>query len=889
MDPFTALALAFALAVLSFVISSALIKPPENAKPASLAEFTFPQIEETTPQAVVFGDVWTDGWLVIWYGDLRDEPIKKKVKTGLFSSKKQTVGYYYYMGVHMGLCRGPIDELAEIRVGDKRCWPDGGLDLTPQASVDSYADLAVLILTAPIGYVVEVTSGDAAGVYLKTDGATWTNISSSDIGDGATESGTYTINAPDLFGGKEKEGGIQGTFELMMGEADQEPSASLVTALGGLVPGFRGRSTLYYDGIIGANSPYPKEWSFRLRRSTKGWMNDECWYPAKATIYMADATIAAMNPAHIIYECATNKAWGRGLPVDRIDENSFIVAANTLCDEGFGLCLLWTRQEDLDQFIKIVIDHIGGALYVSRETGLLTLRLIRFDYTALSLPLYDRDSGLLSIDQDDTAASDTAYSEIVTKYKDPNRKAEGIARWQNPAAREAAQSIASTTTEYPGAPTYDLAARLAERDGRVQTGGLKRLKLRLDHRGWRIAPAGPFAISAPERGIAFMVVRAGKMEADGDAFICTCIEDVFGLPATSYSDEQESGAVPPSQVPADPADGLFEELSYQELAELMEPADLALLDNTDSFVGAMAAKPDGPGSNYRYRTKLQTEVVYQDVDTGDWAPSALLDGEITPLQTEIVYKEATSFRSDLGTLLQIEDEMLRIDGIDGTTKTLTVARGVADTIPATHADAERIWFREAGIVIDDEKYEVGLIVEAKLLPATSTQVQSESIAPTYSHTMHYRQARPYPPGDVKVNDVSIYLLEDPDFPTVGDREITWAQRNRLTQGADLIGHTEAEITDETDTTYHIEVFDPDDVSLRSDTTSGSAWTYDVSMIAADGSPDHVFVEIETHRDSLLALETYRFRIPLVDHFLRDDDDSPLLDDSDDPFLDDEAP
>ena len=33
--------------------------------------------------------------------------------------KKVTIGYKYFMGLHMGICRGPIDALRQIRVGDK--------------------------------------------------------------------------------------------------------------------------------------------------------------------------------------------------------------------------------------------------------------------------------------------------------------------------------------------------------------------------------------------------------------------------------------------------------------------------------------------------------------------------------------------------------------------------------------------------------------------------------------------------------------------------------------------------------------------------------------------------------------------------------------------------
>lgn len=69
----------FALFVAHYAIS-ALLTPRQQVKPASLEEFDVPQIEEGTEQAVFFGDCWTSGWQVIWFGNLRTKKIKSKGK-----------------------------------------------------------------------------------------------------------------------------------------------------------------------------------------------------------------------------------------------------------------------------------------------------------------------------------------------------------------------------------------------------------------------------------------------------------------------------------------------------------------------------------------------------------------------------------------------------------------------------------------------------------------------------------------------------------------------------------------------------------------------------------------------------------------------------------------
>lgn len=129
--------------------------------------------------------------------------------------KKVTIGYKYFFGIHAGLARGPLDEIVEIRVGDKTAW---------QGSV--------------------------------------------------TENAEIRIDQPELFGGEEKEGGIQGTLAVLMGARDQPVHARLAAMLGGIVPAFRGVATTFYDGLISAMSAYPKPWSYRVRRVLRGWEND---------------------------------------------------------------------------------------------------------------------------------------------------------------------------------------------------------------------------------------------------------------------------------------------------------------------------------------------------------------------------------------------------------------------------------------------------------------------------------------------------------------------------------------------------------------------------------------------------------------------------------------
>ena len=67
-----------------FIVASLLsyaLRPKPKAPPAAtLAEINLPTIDQGTPVPVVFGEVWVDSWMVLWYGDLSNQPIKSKSK-----------------------------------------------------------------------------------------------------------------------------------------------------------------------------------------------------------------------------------------------------------------------------------------------------------------------------------------------------------------------------------------------------------------------------------------------------------------------------------------------------------------------------------------------------------------------------------------------------------------------------------------------------------------------------------------------------------------------------------------------------------------------------------------------------------------------------------------
>lgn len=726
-------------------------------------------------------------------------------------AKKQTIGYRYFMSILSGLCRGPINEFVEWKAADLTAW------------------------RGPI-----------------------------------TDNTLSSINRPDLFGGEKKEGGLVGPFSVWMGAEDQVlPGAqgSLPSVKGsigtGLVSDFRGVVTLWFDGMVSAMNPYVKEWKFRVRRWDKGWWQDNPWYPEKAVVFLNGGQIKAMNGAHIIYECCTNPQWGRGLPADKLDENSFIAAANTLCGENFGLCIAWYRKEDIDTFINKLCDLIGAVLYTDRETGLITIRLVRDDYDPDDLPLFTPDSGLLDIKEDDAGSTDSSFNEVIGTGRDPVTNQEFQVRAQNLASFQAQQSVSSLDQDYRGIPTKELLGRVVLRDLRANAVGLKRYTVVLDRRGWRIAPGMPFRVSDPKRGISNIVLRAGEIDdgnmLNGQISIKT-IQDVFGLPETSYVVPAEPGWTPPPSVAVPAAEERLIEASYRDIYLLVGAGDAESAPVDAAYIGQLALAPNTTSYQYDLATKADGEPEYSVDVTGSFTGNAKLQDDISETETEVVLTDLNSFSEDnIGQALFIGDELVRLDAFNEGTSTATIARGVGDTIPQAHIAEEIVWTIDDDLISDGRAYTEGETVFAKVLTRISSDVLALEDAAEQSIELVGRQGRPYPPADVQVDGDSIYSLEG----EYNEPVITWGTRNRITQSDQLIDHFDASVAPEAGTTYNIRVYPYNDPNTAVRTVTGIAgttWTYDATMQAADSAPSIVIIELESERDGITSWQTYRFQV-----------------------------
>ena len=93
----------------------------EDARPKNLNDFNFPTATEGRIIPLHWGTDLVKGPNVIWYGDLRTYPIRERIQTSLFNTKRITTGHQYHVGFQMGICHGPAT-LKAIYIGDELAW-----------------------------------------------------------------------------------------------------------------------------------------------------------------------------------------------------------------------------------------------------------------------------------------------------------------------------------------------------------------------------------------------------------------------------------------------------------------------------------------------------------------------------------------------------------------------------------------------------------------------------------------------------------------------------------------------------------------------------------------------------------------------------------------------
>lgn len=887
--------------------------------------------------------------------------------------KAQTVGYKYYLGMHLGMCHGPIDNISRLRVDDRDAW-----------------------------------------VGLNTGG-------------------TINVNAANLFGGDKREGGVSGTIDVEMGRPTQGVNSYLASKLGALMPAYRGIVGLVFRQAYLGNNPYLKKWSARGQRIYVRQDGIQQWYPSRAaigslsgkhavyiamdcsgsmdelvapgvtrlqnaktalsgvmdyigsfaqgvanidimvvawgatrssitrrnasaaditaiknfinsrvtvggtdfnqgvadvagfyggapadakrtvifitdgeanegTVSTARATLFAtpgitsygfnidlndtsdtaqmdnspndgvpvihgddstslqsaiqsilgnvldMNPAHIIRECLTDPDWGMGYTDEDIDDASFEAAADRLVVEGLGMSLLWDKQIKIEEFVEIVRQHIDAALYVSRTTGKFVLKLIRGDYDEGDLLTLD-ESNIVEVSDPTRVSFGELTNSVTVAFWDAATGKDGSTTVTDTALVQQQGVVINSPLQYPGFTNNRNATIAGQRDLRALSSPLLSCTITADSDAKVLNIGDVFKFTWPKWGLYEVVMRISGISygtGRNNRVKIQCSQDIFDTDTNVVITVPPPTWEDPSRPPTAAPDQLALEAPYWELVQVLGQSTIDAKLAATADIGYVLAAASRPSSAINASLHTDNGTGYEDVGALDFSPVGKLVGNISKTDLTIAVANFDDLdQVTIGSHFQIDDELMRVDAINTTTGEMTVGRGVLDTVPAEHfADATAL-FWDAFAGFDPTEYVMGEEVNAKITPVSGQGVLPLNDAPTMTVDIVGRAARPYPPGDLRVNGESY----TPNAVYLGPVVVSWAHRDRLQQTSGvLVDYTAGNIGPEADTVYRLQAYIDDVLVFTEDDINGTETTWTPE---AEGL---IRVEVHSKRDGIYSLQ-----------------------------------
>lgn len=768
---------------LAFAVVGELLRPkqkPNNAKPSSLDDFSVPTAEEGRIIPVVCGKVKIDGSNVTWYGDLEVVPITKKVKTGWFSSARQTIGHKYYMGMQMFLCHARADlEIHEIRFGDSQ-------------PSHSRAD-------------------EANGVVR------------------------FDFNDENFYGGNEKEGGITGTLRLYRGRDDQPANAYIGSVLGlSPAPAYQGFAHAILEHLYLGTSSYIKPIGFIVSTypNTLGVTTNRHKIGDDA------------NPICFIYEIINNDVWGLNVNAARFNTARWLAAAERVFDEGYGISMIVNGGSTAEDLIDEILRHIDGVVYTDPATGLLEISLARADYDVDTIPSFTPDDMVAAPKFSRASWSQTKNTIKVSYVERDNNFTESVVSQQDLAnIQQREGEIATEEIQFLGFSNWTAANRACARALKTMAYPLAKVSLSLNRTAWTLRPGSVFKLTWPARGLNGVVMRVIRIDYGNlkqNRVDIEAVEDIFAISQSAYDQPPPSGWVDPVGTPLPLVRSDLFELPYEFIGT--DGIHVATLGSRASGIDEGYDIRSGLASGdvnltfkdkvYDFTPSAVTTASYSSGTpsrdpTGFGVSTVVHGSEIPATVTEEELLAGDSIwliRSGAG------DELVAAKNFTGT-QVSDVIRGVYGTVPLTHPAGATVWYLSGGFGVENPTPYTGLpkTVYAKLLPFNVRGVLPIASATQKSLVLTGRAAKPYPVRFLRIN-----ALVDPASIT-GDAVVTWEFVNPATRGGRITAAGSGSDPVTPGTTFTVRVFVNNVVTRTVTGLTTPTYTYTVADRLADSA------------------------------------------------------
>lgn len=557
-----------------------------------------------------------------------------------------------------------------------------------------------------------------------------------------------------------------------------------------------------------------------------------------------------MNPAHIIRECLTNPDWGMGYTDSNIDDTSFTKAADTLYDEAMGMSLLWNQQTEIEDFIKLVIRHIDAVLFVDRHTGKFNLKLVRNDYNELDLMILD-ESSISKLENFTRPQFGELTNSVTVKYWDALNNVDATTTIQDIALAQMQGVTIGVTNEYPGFTYYLIAAKVAQRDMKTLSSAIASCTIYAKRSASVLNIGDVFKLSWSDLDVNQLVMRIASIDyGDGknNQVRIQCTEDIYGLPSVSLVAPPVLEWKDPNVYPISATNRLIYEVPYLEAVQQYSQNEidaLILADSNVGYAGATAKKPESSFLNANMY--VDSGAGYKNETTIDFCPAAKLTASIDKMAISFNINNAINIESAIdGSWFQINNEiMVKVSYLE---PTLTVKRGALDTVPENHNVNSILYFWDNFASNDDNKYLVGESLNIKLATVSGLGELPLAAAPIDVLNIVGRMAKPYPPGNFKINNLYFPLS------AIDNLDLTWAHRDKKLQtGGSYLGFLDSSIGPESGTTYNIRIYNNNNNSLIYQELDYSGNSFSAQSRVYTSS---IKIELESIREGLQSYQKY---------------------------------
>ena len=707
-----------------FVLSDLLAPKPEleNAKPAGLGDFQFPTATEQRKVPLLWGTVKLSGPNVVWWGDLLQDPIIERVKTSMFSSENVIRGFEYSIGVQQVLCEGPIDDLVRV-------WIDEDLVLD-----------------------------ESAGTPIVPDG-------------------TFTIDEPDLFGGKDfGSGGFVGTLKLHGGSSTQAVSTYLSAfqkfpVVTGDTPAYRGFCYVApsTERIYVGDSTQIKPMKWEVRRTP-----NQLAVPAgKHRVNTWDA-----NPMCVLYEAMTSTDWGKGIDPAEIDVANFRAVASVLYDEGNGFSMLLDRDEDVGELLSRLEQQADMVVFQNPFTGKWQAKLARDDYNINTVFQATVDNVVEVVSYTQSTWEDTKNQVSIpfNQRSDSYKGTYGFA--QDMANQRIVGKKTPTQITHAGVKDAALANALAWRALRTLSQPLIAATIIFDRSAYGQLPGSVIAFTDPDYNVVKLPLRIQSVDY-GDLFDgkirMTLVQDVFRAAIGSFATPANTGWDPPQDtlVPF-PTD---EQLVFEApraftlrdpetesptidkvwAAARRQSVEVSFRIRTRFAVGAPAGPFAINGQGFSF---LKIGSLLSSITEDSAYPLATLtvtpspDTQASILNAFPLVTDLVDLGTELSSLIYVEGEFMLVTSASssvGNVQLNGVYRGVLDSAQRPHTAGADVLLLFLGGAMSTDSFPAGNNVDVKLTPRSSTDEVLEASATTVAIALASRTRRPYPPSEFTLN------------------------------------------------------------------------------------------------------------------------------------------